>query len=211
MLFRDRVHAAGLLCERLAPYRGTRPLVAGLPRGGVLMGREIAEALEGELDILLVRKLRAPDRREFAVGAVEERGAWALARQPFARRIPERYMDEERREALAALRAQRAAYTPGRRALDPAERVVIVVDDGVAASPPMEAGLRGLREAGASRLILATAVAPPGPLDVLRAWADETVCLACPGYFGSASRFFMDFPDVAEEDVVDALRTRAAR
>lgn len=200
MLFHDRLEAAGLLAERLAPYRGTFPLVLGLPRGGVLMAREIAEALGGELDVVLARKLRAPERRELAVGAVAENGSTVL----LPRKLPRSYIEAEREEALAALRAQRAVYTPGRGPFDASGRVVIVVDDGLAGGAPLEAALRALEDA--ERRVVATAVAPEGTLDRLRGLAEEVVCLAVPAYFGSASRFFVDFPDVPETELVDALR-----
>lgn len=189
MLFHDRHEAAGLLAEKLAPYRGTRPLVVGLLRGGALMAREIAEALEGELDVLLVRELHAPERPAIGIGAVAETGATVLSRAcPSA----------EREAALAALGRERSLYPPRRR---PAGRVTIAVDDGAA---PAAAALRALKEEGPSRLVLATAVARPRDIEAARPWAD-VVCLSAPAYFGSVSRYFMAFPEVAEREVVEAL------
>jgi predicted phosphoribosyltransferase len=185
MLFHDRHEAAGLLADRLAPYRGTRPLVVGLLRGGAVMAREIADALEGELDVLLVRELHAP-----ATGAVVETGAAVLLRPcPLA----------ELDSALDALRRERALYPPRR---PPAGRVTIAVDDGAA---PAAAALRALKKENPSRLVLATAVARAGDLEAARGLAEDVVCLSVPAYFGSASRYFMEFHDVAEAEVVDAL------
>lgn len=209
MLFHDRREAAGLLAERLAPYRGRRPLLLGLPRAGVLMAREIAGELEGDVDVLLVRKLRAPDRREIAIGAVGENGAATLLKRPYAPEIPPAYVEEEKREALAALRNLRALYTPRRGAASPAGRIAIVVDDGVTAGAGAGAALRSLREESPARLIVATAVAPPGRVEDFRRGADEVICLAQPAYFGSLSRFFMECPEVSDAEVVDALRPLA--
>ncbi|HEX7899640.1 MAG TPA: phosphoribosyltransferase family protein, partial [Planctomycetota bacterium] len=152
MLFHDRKQAAGLLAERLAPYRGRRPLLLGLPRAGVVMAREMAGELAGDVDVLLVRKLRAPDRREIAIGAVTEDGSLFLPRRLD---VPPAYVEEEKREALAALRSQRALYTPRRRAACPAGRIAIVVDDGITAGVGADAVLRALRRAGPARLIVA--------------------------------------------------------
>jgi putative phosphoribosyl transferase len=214
MLFHDRQEAAGLLTERLAPYRGRSPLVLGLPRAGVLMAREVAENLRGDLDVLLVRRLRAPDRREIAIGAVAENGTAVVVKRPYAPEIPSAYVEAEKREALAALRSQRAVYTPGRRATSSARRVVILVDDGAAAgSAGLDAALRALREAGPARLIVATAVAAPGRVAACKGRADEVICLAQPAYFGSVSRFYMDYPEVSDAAAVDAVNnaTRARR
>jgi putative phosphoribosyl transferase len=210
MLFRDRGEAAGLLAERLAPYRGRRPLILGFPRAGVLMARGIAESLEGDLDVLLVRRLPAPGRRELAVGAVAEDGTTVLRkRPPYAAEIPAAFVEEERREALAALKTRRALYTPRRPPACPEGRIAIVVDDGDAAEPDVAAALRSLREASPARLILATAVAPPGRVDACRFMADDVICLAQPGYFGSVSRFYMEFHEASDLDVALALRREA--
>jgi putative phosphoribosyl transferase len=209
MLFLDRNEAARLLARRLGPYRATRPLVLGIPRGGVVVARTIAEELEGELDVVLVRKLRDPAHPEIAIGAIAETGASFFSGDPYVRGLPPAVVEEEKARALAALRWQRARFTPGRSAADPKGRIVIIADDGIATGATVEAALRALRMTGAARLIVAAPVAPVDSIASLRTKADEVICLASSADFGTVSRFFLDFSEVSEDDVVSMLRARA--
>src|SRR3970040_744513 len=132
MRFEKRAQAAQMLARRLEKYRGQHPLVLAIPRGAVPMGRILADELGGELDVVLVRKLRAPLSPEFAVGAIEESGWAHIADHASSSRADEAYLQTEKRTQLEALRARRKMYTPARAPLDPAGRTVIVVDDGLA-------------------------------------------------------------------------------
>lgn len=211
VMFHDRNEAAALLAVRLDAHRGSRPLVLGIPRGGVPMARIVADELGGDLDVLLVRKLRAPDEPELAIGAMTESGLEFLLERPFVREIPREYVEAERQMARALLRRQREVYTPGRRPISPKGRVVIVVDDGIATGATAEAALLGLREEGAERVVLATAVAPPETADALESKADDVVCLAQPEDFRAVSQFYGEFPHVSDEEIVSALRRPPAR
>ena len=121
-MFESREQAAHLLAARLSADRGDHPLVLGIPRGAVVMASIIARELEGEVDVALVHKLRAPHQPELAIGAVDEDGHVSL--EHFARElgVSERYIEAERDLQLATLRARRATYTPARSAIDPAGR-----------------------------------------------------------------------------------------
>lgn len=119
MIFDDRLDAARQLAQALAGYRGRRPLVLAIPRGAVPMGRALAEALDGELDVVLVRKLGAPHSPEFAVGAIDETG-WAYVAPHAAQAgADEAYLAQEKAAQLATLRRRRALYTPARTPVDP--------------------------------------------------------------------------------------------
>ena len=144
--FSSRLAAADALARMLAHYRGKNPLVLAIPRGAVPMGRALAEALGGELDVALVRKLGAPGNPELAVGAIDETG-WAYVAD-FARSVgaDETYLAREKRAQLDLLRRRRAGYTPGQAAVDPAGRIVIVVDDGLATGATMIAALHADRK-----------------------------------------------------------------
>ena len=135
-MFTDRQEA----CERLArllPSPRAAPLVAAIPRGAVVLGRAIADALAGELDAVFVRKLRAPGSDEVAVGAVDERGKVYVAEHAVAAGADDAWLAREAALQTKTIRAQRAAYTPHRPPLDPRERIVIVVDDGLATGMTM--------------------------------------------------------------------------
>jgi predicted phosphoribosyltransferase len=203
MKFANRDEAAALLAERLAAYRGRRPLVLGVPRGAVPMARVIAAALDGDLDVVLVRKLRAPGQPELAIGAVDEHGA--IVRGELFEAVSEDYVGEEVRAQLDVLRRRRALYTGACAPQDPAGRIVIIVDDGVATGSSMLAAIRSVRSHKPHKIVVAIGVAPPATLTALRAEADEVVCLHEAPYFEAVGQFFADFSEVGDEKVVEAL------
>jgi predicted phosphoribosyltransferase len=203
MLFRNREDAAMQLAERLDSYRGQHPLVLGVPRGAVPMARIIADALGGDLDVVLVRKLRAPGQPELAIGAVDEAGA-VLKGHYFDLASPE-YLEEEIRTQQEILRKRRELYTRAQPALDPAGRVVIIVDDGIATGSSMLAAIASVRARRPRRIVIATGVAPPDSLARIGADADEVVCLYFPESFHAVGQFFADFSEVTDDMVVAAL------
>ena len=203
MRFRNRQEAATLLVARLGHYRGARPLVLGIPRGGVPMAAIIAIALSGDLDVVLVHKLRAPFEPELALGAVDEAGQVYLA--PFAQQLGLSQLEVETQRQLAQLRERRVRYSAARPAVDPAGRIGIVVDEGLATGSTAIAAVRSLRARGASRIVVAIGVAPPETRALLERTADEVVCLHTPEEFGAVGAFFHDFSEVTDEEVIAAL------
>jgi predicted phosphoribosyltransferase len=210
MRFRNREEARSLLTERLAQYRGQHPLVLGIPRGGVPLAALVAQRLDGDLDVMLVHKLRAPFQPELAVGSIDESGRVYLA--PFAEdlAIDERALDVEKRAQLATLRQRRQRYTAARAPLDIAGRTVILVDDGLATGSTAIAAVRSARAQRAGRIVVAVGVAPPATLSRLRSEADEVVCLYAPPAFGAVGEFFADFSEVTDDDVISLLAASAA-
>ena len=206
MRFRDRVDAAGKLAAALHACRGKNPLVLAIPRGAVPMGRVLAAELGGELDIVLVRKLRAPDSPELAVGAIDESG-WTYVAD-YARSVgaDEAYLRGEKNRQLETLRRRRAQYTPQRAPHDAAGRIAIVVDDGLATGATMIAALHAVRAKQPARLICAVPVAAPESLEKVRPYADEVVCLATPREFHAVSQFYDAFPQVEDEEVIRLLQ-----
>uniref|UniRef100_A0A832MJ22 Phosphoribosyltransferase n=1 Tax=Eiseniibacteriota bacterium TaxID=2212470 RepID=A0A832MJ22_UNCEI len=211
MIFRDREHAATLLAARLDAWRGRRPLVLAIPRGAVPMGRTLARALEGDLDVVLVHKVGAPYQPEFAIGAVDESGAWHAEAHARSMGIDPGWLAAECARQVARLRERRAAWSPGRAALDPAGRVAIVVDDGIATGATMDAAVRLLRARGPERIIVAAAVASPEAVTRLRRAADEVVALHVPRDFRAVSLWFEDFAQVEDDEVAAILAAERER
>lgn len=210
--FSSRIAAAQELAQKLEYCRGRNPLILAIPRGAVPMGRALADVLGGELDVALVRKLGAPGNPELAVGAVDETG-WTYVAD-FARSVgaDESYLEAEKQAQLEVLRQRRARYTPGRPPLDPAGRVAIVVDDGLATGATMIAALHAARAKSPQHLICAIPVAAPDSLERVRDYADEVVCLQAPSGFYAVGQFYEDFRQVEDEEVIALLaRSGSAR
>lgn len=209
-LFHDRLDAGRRLAQALAAYQGRKPLVLAIPRGAVAMGAEIAERLGGELDVVLVKKLHAPGSPEFAVGAIDESGWTFVAGYAAQAGANESYLKRERAEELELLRKRRAQYTPARPPADPAGRIAIVVDDGIATGASMIAALHSVRARKPERLVCAVPVAPPESLAQIRPYADEVVCLETPEDFMAVGQFYRHFDQVEDDEVV-ALLARHGR
>ena len=206
MLFHDRNDAADRLAVRLAGHKGQHPLILAIPRGAVPMARRIADALEGEVDVVLVRKLGAPSNPEFAIGAMDESGWTYIADYAASVGATPEYIEQEKARQMATMRKRRAQYTPIRPPIDPAGRTVIVVDDGLATGATMISALHALRAQKPARLICAVPVAPPDTLEKVRPYADEVVCLDAPLSFHAVGQFYADFPQVDDAEVEAILK-----
>lgn len=204
MRFRNREDAAALLADHLVAYRGLHPLVLGVPRGAVPMARIIADALDGDLDVVLVRKLRAPGQPELAIGAVDEAGA--VLKGAYFDVASDEYIREEIRTQQEILRNRRKLYTEAQKAVDPGGRVVILVDDGIATGSSMLSAIRSVRVRAPLKIVVAVGVAPTATLTRLRSEADEVVCLYSTDVFYAVGDFFHDFSEVTDDMVVEALR-----
>ena len=205
MRFKSREHAAELLVQRLrTSYQNKHPLVLGVPRGAVPMAKIIADALAGELDVVLVHKLTHPEQAELAIGAIDEAGNafvndWAADLDPA-------YLEADKMRQLDLLRRRRARYTPLRQSIDPHGRIVIVVDDGIATGSTMTAALRAIRARKPKKLVGAVAVASPDAARSMLHECDAMVCLNVPADFYAVGQFFDDFSQVTDDDVVAILK-----
>jgi len=205
-MFHDRIDAAHKLAAKLHAYKGRQPLVLAIPRGAVPMAKIIADELGGSYDVVLVRKLRAPINPELAIGSVDESGWTYIADHAASTGADSAYIEAEKQHQLAVIRQRRAQYTPIRAPEDPAGRVVIVVDDGLATGATMISALHGLRNRKPARLICAVPVAPPDTLDKVAGLADEIVCLAAPENFMAVGQFYAHFPQVDDNEVMQILQ-----
>lgn len=205
--FRDRKDAGLRLAAELAPLRGGDLLVLGIPRGGVPVADAVATALDAELDVIVARKIGAPEQPELALGAITADGSWFLNESALAEfAIQPAELRElaalRMTEARARLEALRGSRPPPRVA----GRTVILVDDGLATGSTMIAAARSLRPANAAHIVLAVPVGSREACDALAEEADEVVCLVRPVPFLAVSAHYERFDATTDEEVQAILR-----
>ena len=211
-LFHNRVEAGQLLAQAVITVHPVRPVVLGIPRGGVIVARELAHALDAPLDIVVARKLGAPGNPELAIGAVSEDGRLFLDEQVARAVGADRAYIEEERECQMREIARRAALYRHMRAKVPLQgRTAIVTDDGVATGATTQAALRAVRQEQPARLVLAVPVGPEHTLEGLAKDADEVLCLRAPAFFAAVGQFYECFTQTEEEELLAILREEAAR
>jgi putative phosphoribosyl transferase len=207
-MFRDREDAARQLAAMLKGRALHDPLVLAIPRGGVVTGAVLARELGAELDVVLSRKLRAPDQPELAIGAIAEDGRVYLNHhaEAFLEFIGEEYLAAERRHQLAEIARRRKLFRAVRPQAAVAGRSVIVTDDGIATGATMIAALQAVKAQDPREVIVAVPVASPDRLEVVRRWCDDVVCLLSPERFWAIGQFYEDFTQVEDEQVLQLLR-----
>lgn len=206
MIFVDRIDGGRRLAERLMHLLNSNVVVVGLPRGGVPVAAEVANALNAPLDVILVRKLGVPSQPELAMGAIGEDGVRELNAEVVqltgvTREEIDRVAVRERGE----LERRVERFRSGREPVSLKGRVAIVVDDGVATGSTARAACQVARAHGASYIVLAVPVAPRNWEQDLAGVADEYVCVATPDAFSSVGQFYSNFTQVTDDDVVECL------
>jgi putative phosphoribosyl transferase len=206
MLFKDRVDAGQQLAARLQHLAGRQVVVLGLPRGGVPVAAEVAEALGAPLDIIVVRKLGAPFQPEFALGALGEDGVRVLNPEALGLAgvtLAELATTEQRERQEIARRALRYRGGRQRRALD--GQTAVIVDDGIATGSTARAACQVARALGAAWVVLAVPVAPVGWEARIGADADEKISVATPPSFFAIGQFYEDFDQTSDAEVAAYL------
>lgn len=205
--YADRRQAARLLSKSLAGYEPYHPLILGIPRGGVVIADTIARDLKAALDIVLTRKLGAPDNPELAVGAVAETGRIQI-QQEVAEKVgaDEDYLQQEIERQLAEIQARRQRYRQVLPKVPLEGRTVILVDDGVATGATMLASLWAARDEGPKEIVIAVPVGAQEAVEKLEREADDVVCPYVPPYFYAIGEFYADFSQVDDEEVIEILR-----
>jgi putative phosphoribosyl transferase len=212
MLFSDRFDAGRQLAEHLLSYRDQDVVVLGLPRGGVPVAFEVAQALQAPLDVIFVRKLGVPFHPELAMGAVGESCVRILDDDVVrvARVRPaELAAVEERERAELERRAQRFRHEHPRLPL--CGRTALIVDDGIATGSTVRAACEVARAHGASRVVVAAPVAPSHAVRELRRYADDVICLETPESFVAIGQFYADFSQTTDDEVVRLLQRAATQ
>jgi putative phosphoribosyl transferase len=208
MSFADRSEAGRRLAAALARYRGERPVVLALPRGGVPVAAEVAAALEAPLDLVLVRKIGVPFQPELAMGAVVDGDQPLIVRNEDV--IALAGIDEAEfaavcRRERGEIERRRLRYLGDRKRADVAGRTAIVVDDGIATGATTRAALRATRLRKPRRLVLAVPVAPTDTLAALREEVDDIVCLEEHEEFGAIGYYYADFRQITDDQVTGLL------
>jgi putative phosphoribosyl transferase len=206
--FRNRVEAGRQLARALRKF-AHQPgvIVLALPRGGVPVGHEIAKALGCPLDVLIVRKLGVPGQEELAMGAIASGGIRVLNREVvnLLKMTPEEIEQATRREQRELERRERA-YRGGQPPLDVRDRVVLLVDDGLATGTTMRAAVSALRKLGARQIVAAIPVGAAQSCEALRGDVDELVCLLQPDDLIAISMWYDEFPQTTDQEVQDLLK-----
>lgn len=213
LAFADRRDAGRRLAAELENRRYPQPVVLALPRGGVPVGFEIARALAAPLDVLLVRKIGAPDQPEFGLGAVVDGAAPQIVMDEELVRLvapPPGYVEQEVQRQLAEIERRRRLYAGARPPLSPEGRTAIVVDDGIATGGTARAALRAIARLGPRRLVLAVPVASEDVLRSLTQEADEIVCLSAPIRLHAVGAHYEDFTQTTDDEVIRLLDEAAA-
>ncbi|MER3483908.1 MAG: phosphoribosyl transferase [Meiothermus sp.] len=205
--YQDRRAAGQVLAEALRDYAGRQDLyVLGLPRGGVPVAKEVAQALNTPLDVLPVRKLGVPGHEELAIGAIAGDGGRVLnevlLRQ--LRHTPEAIEQVEARERRELERREQA-YRGDRPFPDLSGKTVILVDDGLATGATMKAAVASVRKRNPARVVVAVPVAPPETVRDLQNLADEMVCPLIPPSFEAVGEWYAEFPQTSDQEVLAAL------
>jgi len=209
--FANRTEAGRLLAEKLVKYAGRNDMVVlGLPRGGVPVAYEVAKRLRAPLNVFIVRKLGVPGFEELAAGAIASGGVRVL-NEDVVRAIPHA---DEAIEAVTAretaeLERREQIYREGRPPPEFHDRIVILVDDGLATGATMRAAVKALRQSGAAKIVVAVPVGPPDTCRELEEEADETICLSTPEFFQAVGQYYEDFSQTSDEDVRELLSQAA--
>lgn len=213
-MFHDRADAGKQLAVQLAKLSLPEPVILALPRGGVPVGAEVAQALQAPLDVILVRKVGAPDNEELAVAAIVDGEPPDIV---LNREIVEVYglhnddlaalIKRERPE----LERRRLVYRSKRRAVSVSGKTVIVVDDGAATGTTMKVAIRALRKRSPRKIVVALPVAPPDVVIDLANEADQIVCVSQPAHFAALGYHYRQFQQVTDEEVVEILQSALHR
>jgi predicted phosphoribosyltransferase len=205
--FGDRREAGRLLAKELSDYRGKGAVVLGIPRGGIIVAQEVAQALEADMDIVLAHKLRAPIRAELAMGSISEDGKLFINKEVIEELgIDEAYIKQEKARQMAEIRRRTKLFRHVRPKVPLGNKIVIVTDDGVATGATTQAALWAVRLEKPKKLIAAL---PVGPEDTIRRLAkdvDEMICLRTPPLFAAVGQFYISFEPVEDDVVLEILK-----
>lgn len=204
--FKDRSHAGKLLAKKLATRKFNAPVVYAMPRGGVILGVEVAKFLGCPLDIVITRKIGHPQNPEYAIGAISEGGMF-VGDESRTQGFDLRWLEEQKKKASSEARRRRMAYM-GKKSISAKGKTAIIVDDGIATGYSIMAAAKELQSQHPARLVIAAAVCPADTTLKLKPFADEIVLLISDeAFLGAVGAYYDDFGEVTDEEVKSALRS----
>jgi putative phosphoribosyl transferase len=207
VMFSNRTEAGRQLASALKPFIFSRGVVLAIPRGGVVVGYKIAEALNLPLDVIIPRKIGAPDNPELAIGAVTEDGTIVRDNQLIAYLgISEDYIEAESQRQRLEIARRMKVYRQNQPYPNFEGRDVIIVDDGIATGSTMKAALASIQKKKAKAVTVAIPVGPPSTIDDLKQRADRVICLFTPEPFSAIGEFYADFNQTEDDEVIDLLQ-----
>ena len=211
--FSDRREAGVELASKLRQYASRQDVVVlALPRGGVPVGFEVAESLDVPLDIFIVRKLGMPGHPEYAMGAIASGGVRVISEEIVqAYNIPQSAIDTIARREQEELERRERKYRRGAALTDLSDRIVILVDDGLATGSTMKAAVQAVRQHRPARVVVAVPVGAPSTCEEFADVTDETVCARTPEAFSAVGQWYRDFSQTTDEEVQALLRKHAMR
>ena len=205
--FANRVDAGKRLASELRNLIGKNAIVLAIPRGGVVVGYEIAKALNLPLDVIIPRKIGAPDNPELAIGAMTEDGTIILDQDLVSYiRVSEDYVREESERQKKEIERRLKLYRGNESYPNLQGKDVIIVDDGIATGSTMKAALASVKNRGAKTVTIAVPVGPPSTIKELKKQAEEVVCPYTPEYFQAIGQFYVDFDQTTDEEVIQLLK-----
>jgi predicted phosphoribosyltransferase len=207
-MFLDRVDAGRKLARALAKYKGEPIVVYALPRGGVVLGVEVARALEAPLDLLVVRKIGHPYQPEYAIGAVAEDG-YVVTNPKEVARLDTRWLERATAAEVEEAQRRRRLFLRGRAPIEIKDKIAIIVDDGLATGLTMSAAIHEIRGREPQKVVVAVPVAAAETVDKLKRDVDDLVVLDIPEWFGAVGAFYQRFDQVSDEEVVALMKFMA--
>ena len=206
-MLNDRKEAGILLSKLLEKYKNKNAIVLAIPRGGIIVAYEIAKSLKGKLDLVIPRKLGAPGNEELAIGAVTEDGTLVLNESAINfLQVDQNYLKNEIQNQISEIRRRMREYRGNKRKINLKNKIVIIVDDGIATGATIKAAILSVKNQKPKKLIVAVPVGPPDVIKELKNYVDEIYCLEKPLFLQAIGNFYRNFEQVSDEEVKKLLK-----
>lgn len=208
MIFSNREEAGKILGAKVKERGyGKDSLVLGIPRGGVVVAKEVAKILKCELDIIIPRKLRSPFNPELAFGAISSDDSLVIDESLVSLlNISQEFIEQEKKTQLEEIKRRRKKYNMDKLLPDMKRKTVILVDDGIATGATMKAGVISVKKKKPEKIIVAIPVASPQSVEELKEITDEVICLYAPAYFAAVGQFYTEFSQTSDDEVIEILK-----